>query len=130
VDYILSHRKESTLRYLATEAYLLQVMPSVVNVRRINSRKTGQPQPMRSLILTFAMPKLPKDVKAAFYRLLVRTYIPSALRCYKCQLYLHTSTSCNVTSAVCAICGTSNHGADPCTSLKPQCVNCKGEHTA
>ena len=102
----------------------------VVNVRRIKSRKSGQLQPTPSLILTFAMPQLPKDVKAAYYCLPVRPYIPSPLRCFKCQHYGHTSTSCEVTSAVCAICGTSSHGADPCTSLKPQCVNCKGEHTA
>jgi hypothetical protein len=101
----------------------------VIEVRRIMSRKTGQLQPTQSLILTFSLPSLPASVKAAFYNLPVRPYIPSPLRCFKCQHYGHTSTSCKATSAVCAKCGTSSHGEDACL-LKVQCVNCKGDHTA
>jgi hypothetical protein len=101
----------------------------VIEVRRIKSKKSGTLQPTPSLIITFSLPTLPTCVKAAFYNLPVRPYIPSPLRCFKCQHYGHTSTSCKATSAVCPNCGTSSHGTDPC-KLKSHCVNCKGDHTA
>jgi len=99
----------------------------VVNVRQIKTKKSRELQPTGYLILTFTLLELPKDVKATFYCLCVRPYIPSPLRCFKFPLYGHTSKSCNVATAACVICNTSSHGGGPCTLLNAQCVNCNGE---
>lgn len=78
-------------------------------------------------ILTFDKPNLPAYVQAAFHRLPVRHYIPSPLRCFKCQKYGHTSTRCS-NEQICA-CGKPLHCTLPCEeSLR--CVNCTGNHSS
>ncbi|GBM97939.1 hypothetical protein AVEN_228364-1 [Araneus ventricosus] len=61
-------------------------------------------------------------------RLSVRPYIPNPLRCFKCQRFGHSQTSCcgTLTRARCAEVG---HECTRCTA-KEKCVNCKDDHTS
>ncbi|GBN71715.1 hypothetical protein AVEN_270916-1, partial [Araneus ventricosus] len=61
-------------------------------------------------------------------RLSVRTYIPNPLRCFKCQRFGHSKTSCRGT-LTCARCAEVGHKSTDCTRTE-KCVNCKGEHTS
>ncbi|GBL94597.1 hypothetical protein AVEN_235674-1 [Araneus ventricosus] len=61
-------------------------------------------------------------------RLSVRTYIPNPLRCFKCQRFGHSKTSCRGT-LTCARCAEVGHESTDCTRTE-KCVNCKGEHTS
>ncbi|GBM58636.1 hypothetical protein AVEN_251908-1 [Araneus ventricosus] len=61
-------------------------------------------------------------------RLSVRTYIPNPLRCFKCQRFGHSKTSCRGT-LTCARCAEVGHESTDCTRAE-KCVNCKGEHTS
>ncbi|GBO22526.1 hypothetical protein AVEN_231462-1 [Araneus ventricosus] len=61
-------------------------------------------------------------------RLSVRTYIPNPLRCFKCQRFGHSKTSCRGT-LTCARCAEVGHESTDCTRVE-KCVNCKGEHTS
>ncbi|GBN90272.1 hypothetical protein AVEN_140795-1 [Araneus ventricosus] len=61
-------------------------------------------------------------------RLSVRTYIPNPLRCFQCQRFGHSKTSCRGT-LTCARCAEVGHGSTDCTRAE-KCVNCKGEHTS
>ncbi|GBM60727.1 hypothetical protein AVEN_147981-1 [Araneus ventricosus] len=61
-------------------------------------------------------------------RLSVRTYIPNPLRCFKCQRFGHSKTSCRGT-LTCARCAEVGHDSTDCTRTE-KCVNCKGEHTS
>ncbi|GBO43779.1 hypothetical protein AVEN_10318-1 [Araneus ventricosus] len=58
----------------------------------------------------------------------VRTYIPNPLRCFKCQRFGHSKTSCRGT-LTCARCAEVGHESTDCTRTE-KCVNCKGEHTS
>lgn len=60
------------------------------------------------------------------YTLTVRPYIPSPMRCYKCQKFGHTSQRCDGPS-ICGDCGKEQHDGLEC-SPPPKCVNCSGEH--
>ncbi|GBO40288.1 hypothetical protein AVEN_190982-1 [Araneus ventricosus] len=71
--------------------------------------------------------KLPEHIKAGYMRLSVRTYIPNPLRCFKCQRFGHSKTSCRGT-LTCARCAEVGHESTDCTRTE-KCVNCKGEHT-
>ncbi|GBO07163.1 hypothetical protein AVEN_102355-1 [Araneus ventricosus] len=100
----------------------------VSHVRRISIRRDGQLLNTKHLILTFDTAKLPENIKAGYMRLSVRTYIPNPLRCFKCQRFGHSKTSCRGT-LTCARCAEVGHESTDCTRAE-KCVNCKGEHTS
>ncbi|GBN29225.1 hypothetical protein AVEN_151162-1 [Araneus ventricosus] len=50
------------------------------------------------------------------------------LRCFKCQRFGHSKTSCRGT-LTCARCAEVGHESTDCTRAE-KCVNCKGEHTS
>ncbi|GBN56488.1 hypothetical protein AVEN_119340-1 [Araneus ventricosus] len=100
----------------------------VSHVRRISIRRDGQLLNTKHLILTFDSSKLPENIKAGYMRLSVRTYIPNPLRCFQCQRFGHSKTSCRGT-LTCARCAEVGHESTDCTRAE-KCVNCKGEHTS
>ncbi|XP_023210492.1 uncharacterized protein LOC111613378 [Centruroides sculpturatus] len=63
---------------------------------------------------------------AGYLRCPVRPYIPNPLRCFKCQRFGHSQTSCRGKS-LCAQCGIEGHDSTECKST-PHCVNCKDAH--
>ncbi|GBM35028.1 hypothetical protein AVEN_240383-1 [Araneus ventricosus] len=100
----------------------------VSHVRRISIRRDGQLLNTKHLILTFDSVQLPENIKAGYMRLSVRTYIPNPLRCFKCQRFGHSKTSCRGT-LTCACCTEVGHESNDFTRTE-KCVNCKGEHTS
>ncbi|GBN28201.1 hypothetical protein AVEN_129301-1 [Araneus ventricosus] len=100
----------------------------VIHVRRITIRRDGLLLNTKHLILTFDSNTLPEHIKAGYMRLSVRTYIPNPLRCFKCQRFGHSKTSCRGT-LTCARCAEVGHESTDCTRTE-KCVNCKGEHTS
>ncbi|GBN52948.1 hypothetical protein AVEN_205655-1 [Araneus ventricosus] len=86
----------------------------VSHVRRISIRRDGQLQNTKHLILTFDSAKLPENIKAGYMRLSVRTYIPNPLRCFQCQRFGHSKTSCRGT-LTCARCAEVGHESTNCT---------------
>ncbi|GBL95335.1 hypothetical protein AVEN_154753-1 [Araneus ventricosus] len=86
----------------------------VMHVRRITIRREGQLLNTKHLILTFDSNKLPEYIKAGYMRLSVRTYIPNPLRCFKCQRFGHSKTSCRGT-LTCARCAEVGHESTDCT---------------
>ena len=78
--------------------------------------------------LTFKGQKLPDKVTiAGWLHCRVRTYVPNPLRCFKCQLYGHTSKNCRREKR-CSICG-GGDCQEQCGNPM-RCVNCGGEHTS
>ncbi|XP_055928713.1 uncharacterized protein LOC129959844 [Argiope bruennichi] len=110
------------------EEILKELKKGVTHVRRISIRRNGELHKTKHLILTFGFPKLPEHIKAGYMRLPVRPYIPSPLRCFKCQRFGHSKTSCRGT-LTCARCADVGHDSSQCNSVE-KCVNCKGAHTS
>ena len=100
----------------------------VIDVKRIMTRRNGVLVETASLILTFNSTKLPEKVRAGiYYSLPVRPYIPAPLRCFNCQKFGHSRTTCDK-QPVC-ICGKPPHEGTPCSD-PIKCINCGGEHSA
>lgn len=100
----------------------------VTDIKHIKTKRNGELQPTNTFILTFNRPQLPKSVRAAYMNISVEMYIPNPLRCYNCQKYGHSKTSCTRT-AICARCGREGHQDADCNEA-PQCANCKGSHAS
>ncbi|XP_023230164.1 uncharacterized protein LOC111630308 [Centruroides sculpturatus] len=77
----------------------------VTAVRRICIRRDGKLIPTKRLILIFNKPTLPSFVTAGYLRCPVCPYVSNPLRCFKCQRFGHSQTSC-CGKSVCAQCGT------------------------
>src|SRR5207253_235359 len=112
-----------------TEATLLEELreQGVIGVHRIQSKQAGVLTPSGALLLTFDTPALPQTVTAGYLRLKVRAYIPSPMRCFKCQRFGHASTSCKGQAACPKSAGAAHEAQEEC-SAPPKCVNCKGDH--
>ncbi|XP_022905263.2 uncharacterized protein [Onthophagus taurus] len=93
----------------------------VIDVRRIKSKREGVLSDTPNHILTFNRPILPKKVKAAYYSLDVRLYIPAPMRCFKCQRCGHTSLRCEA-EQICVY-GKALREGRPCEDPLV-CVNC------
>ncbi|GBN23203.1 hypothetical protein AVEN_41293-1 [Araneus ventricosus] len=114
---------------VATEEILKELQSQgVSHVRRISIRRDGQLLNTKHLILTFDSAKLPEHIKAGYMRLSVRAYIPNPLRCFQCQRFGHSKTSCRGT-LTCARCAEVGHDSSRCTAAE-KCVNCKDAHTS
>ncbi|KAG5886425.1 hypothetical protein JTB14_009322 [Gonioctena quinquepunctata] len=68
-----------------------------------------------------------KEVKVVFYCLKVRPFIPSPLRCFRCQLSGHTTI--RYTQDQVCVCGEPLHIGTPC-SQPIKYVICESAHTA
>ncbi|GFX65456.1 uncharacterized protein TNCV_400071 [Trichonephila clavipes] len=66
----------------------------VIQVRRIAIKKNSILIPTKHLILTFNSPNLPTTITAGYLNCKIRPYIPNPLRCFKCQRFVHSQTSC------------------------------------
>ncbi|GFV47974.1 uncharacterized protein TNCV_2295541 [Trichonephila clavipes] len=98
----------------------------VIQVRRITIKRDSNIIPTKHIILTFNKPKLPTAVKAGYLNCKIRPYIPNPLRCFKCQRFGHSQTSCRG-QLTCSRCASVGHSSTDCT-LEPKCVNCTQFH--
>lgn len=101
----------------------------VCEARKIFMKKEGELVPSATVILTFAMSVLPKEIKAGYLNLKVDPYIPNPLRCFRCHRYGHTSDKCK-RKAICARCGSEEHINDRECTETPHCINCQKDHSA
>ncbi|GFU62247.1 putative RNA-directed DNA polymerase from transposon X-element [Trichonephila clavipes] len=112
----------------ASETEILEGLSDqgVTQVRRIKIKKDSSLFPTKNLILTFNSPKLPSNIKAGYLNCKVRPYIPNPLRCFKCQRFGHSQTSCRG-QLTCSRCASVGHASTDC-SLEPKCINCLQPH--
>ncbi|GFU05739.1 gag-Pol polyprotein [Trichonephila clavipes] len=77
-------------------------------------------------ILTFNSPKLPTTIKAGYLNCTIRPYVPNPLRCFKCQKFGHSQTSCRG-QLTCSRCASVGHASTD-YALEQKCVNCQQPH--
>ncbi|XP_067676359.1 uncharacterized protein [Haliotis asinina] len=100
---------------------------AVTAVKRFTIKKDGVIINTNTYLMTFARSSLPDSIKAGYFNIGVEVYVPTPLRCYKCQKFGHGSNSCR-NSPVCHRCGDNHDGTDCQKDLK--CCNCNGTHAA
>ena len=100
----------------------------IVEIHRIQSKRNGTLVPTGLFVASFSSPQIPKDVKIGDLNCKVRPYIPNPRRCFNCQEYGHSKTTCKH-ATVCAKCGSEGHEYETCTS-DPHCLHCGGNHPA
>ena len=100
----------------------------VSEVHRVHIRKDGKRVPTNTLFLTFLLPKLPEYLIVEFERVKVTLFVPTPLRCFKCQKFGHPAKACKNAKTVCHKCGETEHDGVCQTGLK--CVNCTENHPA
>ena len=66
----------------------------VVDARRLTMVRDGVKVNTTSVVLSFDNPVLPPKVFLGYQAFTVRGYIPTPLRCYKCQKFGHTAPAC------------------------------------
>ncbi|GFW07164.1 uncharacterized protein TNCV_3693591 [Trichonephila clavipes] len=70
---------------------------------------------------------IPHTIKAGYLNCKIRPYIPNPLRCFKCQRFGHSQTSCRG-QLTCSRCASVGHASTDCSLEK--CINCSQPHTA
>ncbi|GFY16139.1 uncharacterized protein TNCV_3531421 [Trichonephila clavipes] len=135
---VIPHKSLNSCRGVISELDLLSTPEAkildgffdqgVIQVRRITIRKKNTNIPTKHLILTFNNPKLPSTIKAGYLNCKIRPYIPNPLRCFKCQRFGHSQTSCRG-QLTCSRCASAGHSSTDCT-LEPKCINCSQSHAS
>ncbi|GFT42995.1 uncharacterized protein TNCV_1615581 [Trichonephila clavipes] len=135
---VTPHKSLNSCRGVISEPDLLTTSESeilegfsdqgVIQVRRITIKSNTTVSPTKHLILTFNSPNLPTSIKAGYLNCKIRPYIPNPLRCFKCQRFGHSQTSCRG-QLTCSRCASVGHASTDC-SLEPKCINCSQPHTA
>ena len=100
----------------------------VIDCRRLTTKRNGEVINTTSVILTFALDKLPCKVFLGYESVPVRPFFPNPMRCFQCQKFGHIAPRCEGKNT-CPRCGKDKHDGDKCTS-EPHCVNCEGTHPA
>ena len=122
----------SDIMSTCTNEQLLRNLKSqgVTKIERMKTRRNGELVDTNRYILTFNRTKLPHLIQITDWcRELIELYIPTPLRCTKCQRYGHAKKWCRREYEVCANCGASNHHRQNCPN-PPKCCNCFGPHSA
>ena len=101
----------------------------VTHVHQMTTRRDGRVIETATYVLTFDRPTPPTELKCAYQVVKVEAYIPSPMRCFKCQRFGHTGRKCN-RRAVCGKCAKEGHTLPDCREKKPSCVNCEGAHAS
>jgi len=99
----------------------------VTEVKRVSVRRDGQVIPTNTYFITFGLSKLPSALKIGYLNVPVSPFVPSPMRCFKCQKFGHMSQRCKA-AELCPKCGDKKH-EDGCT-VSPKCVNCGGSHAS
>jgi len=86
--------------------------------------------PTGTVFVTFSkyQKTVPESIKVGYLNFKVHQFIPQPLRCYKCQRFGHTATSCHGKER-CVKCG-GEHKEDICPQENQKCCNCGGDHRA
>ena len=102
---------------------------SVIEVKQMKKKINGTLTALPTYILTFDLPRLPKEIKAAWLYFGVRPYIPAPRRCYYCHRFGHVNDNCRRRlkgeEKICYNCGQEDHGECHRTSY---CINCQENH--
>ncbi|GFV72594.1 uncharacterized protein TNCV_4937701 [Trichonephila clavipes] len=67
-------------------------------------------------------------IQAGYLNCKIRPYKPNPLRCFKCQRFGHSQTSCR-DQLTCSRCASVGHSSTDCT-LEPKCFNCSQSHSS
>jgi len=100
----------------------------IIDIKYLYTVRDGTKKSNGTMILTFNNSTLPKHIKAGYYNINVRQYIPNPMRCFKCQRYGHHQSTCN-REEICSSCGLPAHTGSQC-QRSPHCVNCGEGHTS
>ena len=99
----------------------------VIDVHRVMIKKDQDRVETNTLFLTFCTPTLPQSIKVGFLNVKVEMYVPSPLRCFRCQRFGHTRDRCSG-EEICGTCSMQVHSG-PCSN-PAKCVNCEGDHAS
>ncbi|GFT31140.1 uncharacterized protein TNCV_3645381 [Trichonephila clavipes] len=128
---IIPHKSLNTSRGVISEPDLLTTPEAeildefsdqgVIQIRRITIKKYSAVIPTKHLILIVSSLTLPQTIKAGYFNCKIRPYILNPLRCFKCQSFGHSQTSCRgqLTFSKCASVG---HASTDCI-LDLKCIN-------
>ena len=112
-------------------AEVIQRETGATSARRLNRGGGDNKRPTKSVLLTFSK-ELPKSVNIGFMSFRVTLYVPTVIRCGRCQRYGHTLERCTAKQR-CPRCG-SSHAFEDCPVRdqkdKAHCVHCGGNHSA
>ena len=79
-----------------TEQEILEELADqgVTKVTRATIRKAEKREPTDTFFLTFRTPELLKTIKVGYLRVKIPLYVPTPLRCFKCQKFGHIRERC------------------------------------
>jgi hypothetical protein len=107
----------------------------IMKVRRLNRKEINKETKVlqwvasTTCIVTFRGQILPKNIYLFYNSLPVELYSEPTIICHICARFGHLRKNCR-SKPRCAICSSTEHSKDTCTSEEVKCPNCDGDHSA
>ena len=102
----------------------------VIKIERMKKWVEGSLVETNRYIITFNRDTLPRVIQVtSYHNEVIDLYIPTPLRCNKCQKFGHLKKWCRKEVEVCANCGQGGHMKKDCFN-ETKCLNCSGNHAA
>ena len=135
LDHTLSHARgivRSKAMTSFNETQLLDRLSpqGVSHITRLSAFEQGSKTPSTNFILTFKSSTLPALIRLSQWHCeIVDQYVPSPMRCRKCQKLGHSKNQCRSQQSTCETCGQPDHSPQRCQT-QPNCINCGEQHKA
>ena len=117
---------------------ILELVPEIKEAERLTvwSQEAKTTVQTRSIKIKWEGTKLPGLIDLGILgRYETKLFVHPPVRCYKCQKYNHTSSTCHARGDTCGLCG-GHHRTKVCVDkrnanqeIKLRCSNCKGDHS-
>ena len=120
--------KTSDLQDMSEEDIIAELYSEgVIRCKRIKITRNSQIIQTNTYILTFNRLQLPSVINMGYLRVRVEKYIPSPLRCTKCQKFGHHFSKCRNHTAICFRCSVPLPPPEV-PGMSVQCNNCENNH--
>jgi len=134
--------KNIDLKDLSEESIIAELYSQgVICCKRIKISRNAETIQTNTYLLTFNRLQLPSVISMGYLRVRVEKYIPSPLRCTKCQKFGHRFSKCRNHTAICCRCSIPLPSPKvpgmptKCNNCErnhpiPKCVHCEEDHSA
>ena len=125
---VIRYRDED-LDDLSDEEICEELAPQgIIHVKRFIAKRNGQTVKLNYFLVTFNCPTILSSIRMGLYNVKVSPYVPSPIRCFKCQKFGHGKGQCKG-KLKCFKCSEEDHEGFDCNT-NPKCSNCGQPHMA
>ena len=91
---VVCYRDDGLSELIDTEIYKELEPHSIAHAKRFISRETGPEVNLNTFLIIYSTHNIPISIRIGQYNIMVNSYVPNPVRCFKCQTFGHGQSQC------------------------------------